>query len=42
MSESRELLVKVAQLVLQLMVIGLGTALALPFVLILVSPFLGS
>lgn len=42
MSESRELFMKVAQLALQLMVIGLGTALALPFVLILVSPFLGS
>ena len=41
MSESRELFVKVAQLVIQLMVISLGTGLALPFVLMLFSPFLG-
>ena len=41
MSGSRELLVRVAQLLIQLMVISLGTALALPFVLMLFSPFLG-
>lgn len=38
---SREFLEKVAQLALQLLVISLGAALALPFVLLIVAPFIG-
>ena len=37
---SREFQAKIAQLAFQLLVISLGAALALPFLLILVSPFI--
>ena len=41
MAGNRELLEKAAHLALQCLVIGIGAALALPFFLVLIAPFLG-